>query len=176
MIVPMLLKIDPRALARGRSALARHRRHRRGQLAGQAVLHGAAGLAVHRPSVPPAAAGGPDRQLHRRTDPAGGRALHRHGVRLVEPGRRRAALHPEPGRAERHDHGGGIRADRRAAAWAVLDQRAVGHAAAVRRALHRGAGDRRAALAAGAACRTVARRRCDGRCGASVRCRWPRCC
>ena len=39
--------------------------------------------------------------------------MHGHGVRLVEPGRRRAAFHAEPGRAERHDHGGGVRADRR---------------------------------------------------------------
>ena len=38
MIVPMLLKIDFGALAPGRRALARHRRHARHQLAGQAVL------------------------------------------------------------------------------------------------------------------------------------------
>ena len=57
MIMPMLLKIDPRRAARGRAALARHRVHGRRQLAGQAVLDGAAGLAVHRPSVPALAAG-----------------------------------------------------------------------------------------------------------------------
>ena len=93
MIVPMLLKIDLAALARGGSALARHRHHGRRQLADQAVLDGAAGLDLHRASVPAVAAGGPDQQLHRRPHPAGGGALHGHGVRLVEPGRWRAAFH-----------------------------------------------------------------------------------
>ena len=60
-----------------------------------------------------AAAGRPDRQLHRRPDPAGRGALHGHGVRLVEPDRRRAEFHAEPGRAQRHDHGVRLRADRR---------------------------------------------------------------
>ncbi len=71
-------------------------------------------------------------------------------------------------------HGGGLRAHRRPAARPVLHHRALGHAAAVRRALHRRAGHRGPALARGAAApggqaalaRTLrtARRRC--RCAA----------
>ncbi len=69
--------------------------------------------------------------------PAGGRPLHRHGVRLVEPGGRRAALHAEPGGAQRRDHGGRLCAPGGAAARPVLHHRAMGHAAAVGRAVHR---------------------------------------
>jgi ACR3 family arsenite transporter len=83
MIIPMLLKIDFAALAAGAAALARHRRDAVHQLGGEAVLDGAAGLAVHRLSVPALAAGRPDRQLHCRPHPAGRRALHSDGVRLV---------------------------------------------------------------------------------------------
>ena len=151
MIVPMLLKIDLAALGAGAKPLARDRGDGRRQLAGQAVLDGAARLAVHRPSVPAAAACRSDRRLYRRADPAGGGSLHGHGVRLVEPRGRRAAFHAVPGRAQRHDHGGGLRADRGAAARPVLDHGALGHAASVGRALHRRAGDRGAALAARAA-------------------------
>ena len=99
----------------------------------------------------PVAAGGPDRQLHRRADPARRRAVHGDGVRVVEPDRRRAEFHAEPGRAQRHDHGLRLRADRRAAARPVVDHGAVGDAVPVGRALHRRAGDRGAALAARAA-------------------------
>ena len=49
MIIPMLLKIDFAALGAGAAALARHRRHAVHQLGGQAVLDGAARLALHRP-------------------------------------------------------------------------------------------------------------------------------
>ena len=42
MIIPMLVKIDFGALARGADALARHRRHALRQLGGQAVLDGVA--------------------------------------------------------------------------------------------------------------------------------------
>ena len=38
--------------------------------------------------------------LYRRSYSAGGGALHGDGVRVVEPVRGRAALHPEPGRAQ----------------------------------------------------------------------------
>ena len=95
MIIPMLLKIDFAALGKVRRALARHRRHAVHQLGGQAVLDGAARLAVHRLAVPALAARRPDRQLHRRPDPAGRRALHRHGLRVEQPVGRRAALHPD---------------------------------------------------------------------------------
>ena len=61
----------------------------------------------------------------------------------------------ESGRAQRHDHGGGVRADRRAAARSFLDHGAMGHAHSFGRALHRGAGDRGAALAC---CRAAAGR------------------
>ena len=139
----------PRRAGRGRTALARHRHHGRRQLAGQAVLDGAARLDLHRASVPALSAGRPDRELHGRADPARRRALHGHGVRLVEPRRWRAAFHALAGGAQRHDHGRGLRADRRPAARPFLDHRALGHAVPVGRALHRRAGDRGAALARG---------------------------
>ena len=101
MIIPMLLKIDLAALRTGAGALAWYRRDRRRQLAGQAVLHGAAGLAFHRASVPALSAGRPDRRLYRRADPAGGGSLHGHGLRLVEPRGWRAAFHAVAGRAQR---------------------------------------------------------------------------
>ena len=148
MIIPMLLKIDFAALARGRRALARHRRDAVHQLGGQAVLDGAARLALHRLAVPALSAGRPDRQLHRRPDHAGRRALHGDGVRLVEPDQGRAAFHADPGGAQRRHHGVRLRADRRPAARPVGHHRAVGHAGPVGRALHRRAGDRRAAAAA----------------------------
>ena len=141
----------PRGAGPGRRALARHRRHGRHQLAGEALLDGAAGVDVHRASVPAVPAGRSDRQLHGGPDPAGGGALHGHGVRLVEPRRGRAAFHARAGGAQRHDHGRGLRADRRPAARPVVDHGALGHADAVGRALHRRAGDRGAALAAHAA-------------------------
>ena len=81
MIVPMLLKIDPAALRE----VGQHI-HGRRQLAGQAVLDGAPGLALHRTFVPPLAAFGSDRQLHGGPDPFGGGSMHGDGVRLVEPG------------------------------------------------------------------------------------------
>ena len=56
MIVPMLVKIDFAALGQRARALARHRRDAVHQLGGQAVLHGRARLAVHRPRVPPVSA------------------------------------------------------------------------------------------------------------------------
>ena len=113
MIIPMLLKIDFAALRPGRQPLARHRRDAVHQLGGQAVLDGAARLAVHRLAVPALPAGRPDRQLHRRPDHPGRRALHGDGVRLVEPDQGRAAFHAEPGGAQRRDHGRRLRADRR---------------------------------------------------------------
>ncbi len=169
MIVPMLLRVDFGAI--GTVAT-----HWRGilvtlgdQLAGQAVLHGAAGLDVHSLAVRRLSAGGPDRQLHRRADPAGGRALHGDGVRLVEPVGRRAELHPEPGRAERRDHDRRLRADRRLAARAVGDQRALGHAVPVGGAVYRGAGDRRAGLAPGSAGAGRRRGAGDGFCAGCIR-------
>jgi hypothetical protein len=51
MIIPMLLKIDFGALHRGTPALARHRRDAVRQLGGQALLDGAAGLALRAPGV-----------------------------------------------------------------------------------------------------------------------------
>ena len=60
-------------------------------------------------------------------------AVHGDGVRLEQPVRRRAAFHAVAGGAQRPDHGGRVRADRRAAARPLGDHRAVGHAAAVGR-------------------------------------------
>ena len=62
---------------------------------------------LFRPYLP----AGPGRQLHRRADHPGGGAVHRDGVRVVEPdpkGEPHFTL--EPGGAQRHDHGGGLRA------------------------------------------------------------------
>ena len=133
MIIPMLVKIDFAALGRGPGALARHRRDPVRQLGRQAVLDGAARLALHRLAVPALPAGRPDQQLHRRADPARRRALHGDGLRLEQPVRRRAALHAEPGRAQRHHHGVRLRADRRPAARPLGDHGAVGDAAALGR-------------------------------------------
>ena len=56
--------------------------------------------------------------------------------------RRRAAFHAHSGRAERHDHGVRLRADRRPAAWPLGDHRSVEYAGAFRGPLYRRAGDR----------------------------------
>jgi len=84
MIIPMLLKIDLKAL----KGVTQHWRGRDPvrQLCGQSLFHGVAGLAGHPRPVCRLAASGADRQLHRRTDPTGRRALHRDGVR-ISPGR-----------------------------------------------------------------------------------------
>ena len=99
--------------ASGQVALEGHRRHAVHQLGGQAVLHGAAGLAVHPPAVRPLSAGRAARQLCRRPDPAGRRALHRDGVRLEPADRRRPLFHPVAGGAQRRHHDLRLRADRR---------------------------------------------------------------
>ncbi len=151
MIIPMLLKIDLAALGQVRS-------HWRGMVAtvginwlvkpfSMALL----GWLFIAPSVPASPACRSDRRLYRRPNSAGGGALHGHGVRLVEPCGRRAAFYAVTGRAQRHNHGGGLRAACGAAARLVLDHSAVGYARSVGRALHRRAGDRGAALAALAA-------------------------
>ena len=49
-VIPMLLKIDLATLDQVKSHWARHRRHGRDQLAGEAVLHGAAGLGCSSPT------------------------------------------------------------------------------------------------------------------------------
>ena len=100
MIVRMPLKIDLAAL-REVGQLARHRHDRRRQLADQDILDGALGLDVRRASRSAMAASRSGEQLYRRPHSAGGRALHRHGVRLVELGGRRAAFHAVAGGAQR---------------------------------------------------------------------------
>jgi len=82
MIIPMLVKIDFAALRGVGQYWRGDRRHPADQLGNQAVLDGAARWVVRRRAVRAAAAGGADRVLHRRADPAGGRALHRDGVRV----------------------------------------------------------------------------------------------
>ena len=144
------------------AALARHRRDAVHQLGRQAVLDGGARLALHRLPVPALSARRSDQQLYRRPDHPRGRALHRHGVRLVEPDQGRAAFHAHPGRAQRHHHGVRLRADRRPAARALRDHRAVEYAGPVGRALHRRAGDRRAAPSAPRCWRAAARLRSSG--------------
>ena len=85
MIIPMLLKIDF-------SALTGVREHWKGiggdavrQLGGEAIFHGAAGLAVHSGSLCPLPTGGSDRFLYCRFDPARGGALHGDGLCLESP-------------------------------------------------------------------------------------------
>ena len=131
MIVPMLLKIDP-------AALREVGQHWRGIATtvgvnwlikpfSMALLAWIFIAHLFRPWLPAdqiaSYIGGPH--------PAGGGTLHGHGVRLVEPGRWRAAFHAVAGGAQRHDHGGGIRADCRPVARPLVDQRAVGHAVPV---------------------------------------------
>ena len=158
----------------GARALARRRRHPVHQLGGEAVLDGAAGFAVHRPSVRAVAAVGANSVLHRRPHSAGGGALHRDGVRLVEPVRGRAALHAESGRAQRRHHGVCVRAAGRTAARRRLDRGALGYAADLGGALYRGARHHRAAMAARAA-RPAGQRRCRRPSTCCSRCRWSPC-
>ena len=51
MIIPMLVKVDFGALARGKATCARHRRDPVRELAGQAFYHGISWLAVYAQSV-----------------------------------------------------------------------------------------------------------------------------
>ena len=88
--------------------------------------------------------------IHRRADPAGGRALHGDGVRLVADDQGRSELHAGAGLGERSDHGGGLRADRGLPAGRHRHRRAVGDADPVGRALRRDPADRRGADATGA--------------------------
>jgi len=69
--------------------------------------------------------------------PAGRCTLHRDGVRVEQSHQRRAALHPEPGGAERRDHGVRFRPHRRLAIGIDLHRGAVADLAAVGGALHR---------------------------------------
>ena len=164
MIIPMLVKIDF-------AALGQVREHWRGigvtlfiNWAVKPFSMAALGWLFVGYRVQALSAGRPDQLLHRRPDHSRRRAVHRHGVRLVAPHQGRAAFHAVAGGAQRHHHGVRLRADRRPAARAVGDHRAVGHAGAVGRALHRRAGHRRADRCAGACWREAARRRWRGCC------------
>lgn len=110
----------------GAPALARDRRHPVRQLGGQALLHGAARLAVHSRALRALAADGAVGQLHRRAHPAGSGALHRHGLRLESTHPGRSAVHPVPGRAERHPDDLRLRPHRRPVAGPVVDHGAPG--------------------------------------------------
>ena len=149
MIMPMLLKIDLAALARGRAALARHRHDRRRQLAGQAVLDGAAGLDLHRASVPALAAG----RIRSSSYIAGLILL------AAAPCTAMVFVWSNLVDGEPHFTLSQVALNDTimvvafapivgAAARPLLDHRALGHAVPVGRALHRRAGDRGAALAA----------------------------
>ena len=175
MIIPMLLKIDF-------GALGQVREHWRGvgvtlfinwavKPFSMALLGSMFIGHLFAPWLPPAQI----TVLYRRPHPAGGGAMHGDGVRVVEPVRGRAALHAEPGRAERRHHGLRLRAAGRPAAGRRLDHRAVGHPADVGRALYRRAGHRRAAMAARAAAPSAGRKPCSGRCMRCSRCHWSRC-
>ena len=70
MIIPMLLKIDFGALGQVKRSTCAASASRCRELAGEAVLDGAAGLDLHPPRLRAVAAGGTARQLHRGPDPA----------------------------------------------------------------------------------------------------------
>ena len=74
--------------------------------------------------------------------------MHGDGLCLEQSFRRRAALHAEPGRAQRRDHGVRLRSDRRSSSRPVGDHSAVGDIALVGGSLHRGAGHHRTDRAA----------------------------
>jgi hypothetical protein len=138
MIIPMLLKVDFGALNRGEAATVK------GigvtlfvNWAGQAIFDGAAGLDLHPPGVRALAARRPGRQLHRRTHPAGRRALHGDGLRVEPADQRRPAVHAVAGGGERQHHGLRLRPHRRPAARHLRHHRALGHAGDFGGALHR---------------------------------------
>ena len=137
MIIPMLVKIDF-------AALGRVREHWRGigvtlfiNWAVKPFSMAALGWFfigyVFRGYLPDR----PDRQLHRRSHPARGRALHGDGVRLEQSVGRRAPFHAEPGGAQRYDHGVRLRSDRGAPAGPVGDHGALANPPDFGRALHR---------------------------------------
>jgi hypothetical protein len=101
MIVPMLVKIDFAALGRGRRATGAGSRSRFVNWAVKPFSMALLGWlfigTLFRPWLPAAEID----SVHRRADPARRRALHRDGVRLVEPDEGRAALHAVAGGAER---------------------------------------------------------------------------
>ena len=176
MIIPMLIKIDFAALSEVAPALARHRRDPVHQLGGQAVLDGGARLALHRLSVPALSAGRSDQLLHRRPDHARRRAMHRDGVRLVEPDAAASRISPCRQVA--------LNDTIMVFAFAPIVGLLLGlsaitvpweHAGAVGRPLYRRAGDRRAAAAAPRA----GDRRAGGAGApagdAATRSRWSRC-
>ena len=133
--------------------MARHRHDRRRQLAGQAVLDGAAGLDLHRASVPALAAGRSDR----RATSAGLILL------AAAPCTAMVFVWSNLVDGEPHFTLSQVALNDTimvvafapivgAAARPLLDHRAMGHALPFGRALHRRAGDRGAALARGASC------------------------
>ncbi len=98
--------------ARRAAPAARHRHHALRQLAGEAVLHGAA----RRPLLPSrlraAAAARARRPVPGRRHHPRRRALHRHGLRLVAAHRWRSGLHAGAGDAQRPPHARALRAHR----------------------------------------------------------------
>jgi len=99
----------------------------------------AARLVVHRLAISTLAAGGADRQLHRRAHHSRRRALYRHGVCMESPVERRVPFHAVAGGAQRCHHDLRLRPPRRPAAWPVGHHRAVGYPVAVGAGLYRGA-------------------------------------
>ena len=144
MICPMMMKIDFASLAGVDAPPARPAGHAVRQLAGQAVQHGAPGLAVLPGAVPAADRRGAGQAVHRRRHHPGRGPLHGDGVRLELPDRRRSGLHAGAGGGQRPDHAGAVRPDRRLAGRRVRPGRAVQRAADGGGRVHRHAADRRA--------------------------------
>ncbi len=179
-----------RRAAPGDRSLARHRRHPVRQLGREAVLDGAPRVDLRPRRLRAMATGRATGQLRRGPHPARRRALHGDGVRLEPADARRSLLHVVAGGAERPHHGLRVRADRRIAARPLRDRRAVGHAARVRRALHRraaracaaraprvaGAGPAGARRARSPGCSHGRSRRCSPRSCSCSRSRAGRCC
>ena len=114
------------------------------------------------------------------SDPAGGGAVHGDGVRLVEPDRRRPEFHAEPGRAQRHDHGVRLRADRRPAARPFGDHACRGRRCSCRSCSTSSCRSSPRSSGAARCCTGAARRLSPRPCGGCSRYRssrcWPRSC
>src|SRR5690606_21340892 len=108
-----------------------------------AIFHGLARLAVHRLVVSTVATCRSDRFLYCRPHYSCFSALLGNGVCLVKPDHSHAALHLEPGRTLRRDHGSVLCTNLRLAAWPISNHRAMEHARSISRALYRHPGDRR---------------------------------
>ena len=128
--------------ARGQATFAGYRRNAVHQLGRQAVLDGAARVAVRPTPLCTLATCRPTRQLRRRPNPACGGAVHCDGICVEQPVGRRSQLHADTSGAKRRDHAVRIRPAGRITAGSLGHHRAMGDTRHVCAALHPGAGRR----------------------------------